>query len=354
MLKIAFIVFSLRGGGAERVVSELSNQLIDEMDVAVLQLSEIEPFYKLDSRIKHVSYYGPQHGILRYAKLARFLVRELRMLAPDVIVSFGETINPFVIGVAKLVRIPVIVSNRASPLSSLKGRRGWLNPIAYRFASGVLVQTDRAVEMLATRYRRCRWIVMGNPVRLPELVPPQSSRENLCISVGFLGGQKNQAAIIRSFALAAPPDWQLIFVGDGPDRQRLEDLSINLGVGERVQFMGALPDVHAVLLRARVFVFASRSEGVPNALAEAMASGCACIAYDCITGPRELIDDGVSGLLIPLDDERRLVEGLQQLIIDEQLRDKLAKGARCKAKMFRLEQVRDEFLNGIQAVVQAR
>ena len=349
--KITFVVFSLRGGGAERVVSQLSNELAERLEVSIIQLSDMEPFYRLDDKVQDYRYEGSSSGLLRYIGLARYLYTTLRRVKPDVVVSFGETISPFVIAISKLARVPVFASNRASPISSLSGRRAWLNPLAYRYADGVIVQTRRAIELLSGRFRGCRWLVMENPVKYPDTVPTEQQRRNLCVCVGYLGEQKNQGAVIRAFAQSAPDDWSLAIVGDGPDRQVLEVLAAELGLGSRVEFTGAVLDVYEILMRARVFAFASRSEGFPNALAEAMACGCACIAYDCPTGPAELIEHDESGLLVKLDNEQVLATGMQQLMRDAALRERLGSAARVRAAELRVDLVSRRFIDGVAEVI---
>lgn len=349
--KICFVVFSLRGGGTERVVSQLANALANEIDPVVIQLSAIEPFYRLDPRVRLIRHPGSGAGVLRLFGIAWYLYQVFIRERPDVVVSFGETISPFVIGVAKLAGVPVLVSNRASPMSSLSGRRAWLNPLAYRYADGVIVQTRRAIECLSGRFRDCHWLVMENPVKFPDTVPAERERRNLCVCVGYLGQQKNQAAVIRAFARSAPEDWSLAIVGDGPDRQFLEALTAELELNGRVEFTGAVANVYDILLQARVFAFASRSEGFPNALAEAMACGCACIAYDCHTGPAELIKHDESGLLVGLDDEQDLTAGLHRLMGDAALRGQLGSAARMRASELRLELVSRRFIDSVAKTV---
>lgn len=351
--KICFVVFSLRGGGTERVVSELANALSKEVDSVVIQLSAMEPFYQLDPCVRLIRYPRSGSRLTRLFGLAWYLYRVLIRERPDVVVSFGERISPFVIAVAKLARVPVLASNRASPISSLSGQRSWLNPLAYRQADGVIVQTRRAVELLSERFRGCSWVVMENPVRFPDTVPDERARRNLCVCVGYLGQQKNQAAVIRAFARSAPEDWSLAIVGDGPDRQFLEALTAELELKGRVEFTGAVANVYDILLQARVFAFASRSEGFPNALAEAMACGCACIAYDCHTGPAELIKHNESGLLVGLDDEQDLAVGLQQLMDDAPLRGRLGSSARIRASELRVEVVSRRFIDSVAKTVRA-
>ena len=94
---------------------------------------------------------------------------------------------------------------------------------------------------------------------------------------------KGQEELLRAFSrLRDPRDWRLMLVGDGPQRERLEALTDELRLGERVRFTGARKDVDALLARSSIFAFASLSEGYPNALLEAMASGLCCISFDCV------------------------------------------------------------------------
>src|SRR6056297_2155753 len=169
--KVLFVVFSLRGGGAERVVTQLSQALSDGRQVVIAQLCDMEPFFNPHAAVRLHRYRGPGRGIRRYLGLMRYLYRIFLAERPDVTVSLGETISPFGVVTGRLAGQRVIVSNRASPLASLKGRRGWLNPLVFPLAEAVLVQTHRAVEILSKRFRLCRWLVLENPLDIPTSVP---------------------------------------------------------------------------------------------------------------------------------------------------------------------------------------
>ena len=349
--RITFVLFSLRGGGAERIVANFASVLSKRFEVTIIQLSDHESFYELPQGVHLASYRGIASGFRRFPTLAIYLRRELSRFKPDVIISFGENVNPFVLAVAKLGGHKVVVSNRASPYSSLRGRRGWLNPLLYPIADAVWVQTQRAVEVLAQRYRGCRWWVIENPIDFPEHVPEDSERQNICVTVGHLGGQKNQAVTIRAFAKVAPADWALWIVGDGPEKARLEELSTSLGISDRIIFMGAVTNVYAVLQQAKIFLSASRSEGFPNALAEAMAFGCACVAYDCPTGPAELIDSDQSGLLVELDDRNEFERALEKLIESDGLRTQIGKAARADISRLAIKNVAGDLIQKLESVV---
>ena len=116
----------------------------------------------------------------------------------------------------------------------------------------------------------------------------------------------------------------MILVGESPDRERLEILAEYLNEKESISFLGARKDVPELLNNAQIFAFTSQTEGFQNALAEALAQGCACTSYDCITGSSELISDGENGLLVELDNEAEFFEKLSLLIQDEDLRKRFS------------------------------
>lgn len=348
--KVIFVVFSLRGGGAERVVAQLAESLRHDKKVVIAQLCDMEPFFKVPAGVTHYRFRGAERGLPRYYGLLRYLRRVFRRERADVTVAFGETISPFVVIAGLLAGQKVIVANRASPLSSLRGRRRWLNPLVFPMAEAVMVQTHRAVQILEKRFRGCQWLVLENPLEIPDSVPDDDGRANVCLTVGLLGGQKNQEAIIDAFAESAPEDWELWVAGDGPARSMLAARAEQRGVPDRVRFLGEVENVFELLMQARVFAFASRSEGFPNALAEAMACGCACIAYDCVSGPAELISHEQSGLLVPLDDPEAFNAGLKRLTTSPELRSTLAAGARERTRSLDRDAISRRFLDAVCAM----
>ena len=134
--------------------------------------------------------------------------------------------------------------------------------------------------------------------------------------------------LIEAFAPLAEefPDWHIILYGDGDARECLEERVKELGLEERVLFKGVQANIPEKIEGASVFVLSSKQEGMPNALIEAMVLGLAVVSTDCSCGgPRDLIEPGVNGLLIPVDDTIELSRALRQLMEDEEKRKEMSR-----------------------------
>jgi glycosyltransferase involved in cell wall biosynthesis len=165
------------------------------------------------------------------------------------------------------------------------------------------------------------------------------------VSFGRLGPQKGFDVLLRAFAAVSPahPDWELAIFGAGPDLESLRALAGDLGLQGRIRFPGRVKDPHAVMRCAGLYVLSSRFEGFPNALCEAMACGMPVIATDCPTGPREIITDGVDGLLVPNEDAAAMASAMDRLMGDEALRKELGSRASLIAARFSLDAVMSQW-----------
>jgi glycosyltransferase involved in cell wall biosynthesis len=161
------------------------------------------------------------------------------------------------------------------------------------------------------------------------------------IAAGRLKRQKDFPSLVRAFAgvSRAHPGWRLRICGGGAERAALAALIDELRLGGRVELAGKVRDMEAELEAASVFALSSRVEGLPLALLEAMAMGLAVVSFDESAGPRDLIDDGVDGLLVPARDEPALARAICALIESPDLRRRLGDGARHKAAAYGIETI---------------
>jgi glycosyltransferase involved in cell wall biosynthesis len=161
------------------------------------------------------------------------------------------------------------------------------------------------------------------------------------VAAGRLVPVKGYDRLIRAFAQVADdhPDWILQIFGEGPLRTRLEKQAAALGLADRVVLPGLVRSIESELVRSSVFALSSIHEGLPMSLAEAMACGLACVAYDCAPGVREIVTDGVDGIVVPPGSVDALASGLRRLMHDEQLRRRYGSAARASVRRFAPETV---------------
>jgi len=167
-------------------------------------------------------------------------------------------------------------------------------------------------------------------------------RGPLLVSVGRLSRMKDQATMLRALALL-PPDHRLVIFGEGNQRPHLTALVRELGLAGRVDLPGHSPNPFAHMARADLFVLSSRFEGFCNALLEALVVGTPGVATDCPSGPREILDDGRYGPLVPVGQPRALADAILTALADPPSRSDL----RAAVARLGLEGALDKYLEAL-------
>jgi glycosyltransferase involved in cell wall biosynthesis len=158
---------------------------------------------------------------------------------------------------------------------------------------------------------------------------------------------KQLDVLVKAFAglvPTLPASAQLLIVGDGEERARLENQAIELGVGPQVKFVGSVTNVEPYLQASDIFVLPSRNEGLPVALLEAMACSLPCVA-SATGGIMDLIRSGVNGLMVPPGDAQALQSALETLLLDPTLATQLGRQARQDAHQnYSMEHTAQDYL----------
>jgi glycosyltransferase involved in cell wall biosynthesis len=146
------------------------------------------------------------------------------------------------------------------------------------------------------------------------------------VAMGRMEPQKGFDRLLTAFAKCAErhPEWTLRIVGEGAERAPLQGLAVKLGLESRIRLDAVTKAPENVLRDSDLFVLSSRYEGFPMVLLEAMACGLPVISFDCPTGPREMIRDGIDGVLVAPDDVEALAEAMDNLMGAQQVRQRLA------------------------------
>lgn len=319
-MKILFYINVLAGGGAERVITNLANYFnAKQYEVMVVNTFRMENEYKLDEGIKHfyLESKPTRAGMIRRnisrIKQLRKLLKELR---PDVAISFMQEPNFRLIAASHNLDLKTVVSVRADPVQEGK------NSIARLFlvwplkrANAVVFQTKQAQQYFEPDIVARSRIIL-NPVNEKFYVSEFSGKRKDIVSVGRLCVQKNHKMLIEAFyAIAGGCLDNLLIYGDGPEREELQKIIEDKGMADRIFLKGNVGEIQTVIKSAKMFVLSSDSEGLPNALMEAMALGIPCIATDCpCGGPQMLIENGENGFLVPVGDVDALAMCMKKLL----------------------------------------
>ncbi|AKH42842.1 glycosyltransferase involved in cell wall biosynthesis [Altererythrobacter atlanticus] len=348
---ICIVLASLGAGGAERVVAWLARQLVSAgSSVTIISFDRPEdPVYHdfghgVRLRRLGIDAKGRGGGLLPPA--ARRIIalrRTLREIAPDIAVGFLTKINTLLLAASAGMDVPVIVAERNNPQLQ-PAHPMWKHALRllYRRADRIICQT-RASMVCVPQVCHANVRVIPNPVSAPAMCrsAPDGAGGRVIASVGRLERQKGFDLLIRAFAEMAgkAPGWDLDIWGEGPERENLAALAASLGVADRVNLRGLSDRPGGWIEQADLFVLASRYEGFPNVLGEAMAAGLPVISANCDFGPAELVRDGETGLLVPPEDVDALAAALLKMTGDDAFRDRLANAAPEVAQTFSNDRV---------------
>jgi glycosyltransferase involved in cell wall biosynthesis len=325
---IALLLPDLRVGGAERVALSLmrSFRAAGHRVEFVLMDKKGELLSEVPSDVRIVDL-----GARRVRHAIRPLVRYLRQSRPD---AMQVSLWPLTVAAILARRIArstarLVVSDHAALSKQFAGRPLTLAAIGasvrlfYRRADARVMVATAAAEDLARLSglpRECFDIVY-NPVERPaDRIGPTSEIEAMwrdadgrIITVGTLKAQKNHELLIRSFArVRESRPARLMILGSGELETHLKQLAASLGIGDDVIFPGFAADPWPYYASSNLFALSSDYEGYPLVLVEAMRCGLPVVSTDCESGPREILDGGKFGRLVPVGDERALAGAMME------------------------------------------
>lgn len=348
MKKITFILGSMGRGGAERVISILSDYYAKkgyQTDIIVLLKNEVG--YKLDESTRVIDFSG---GITSRLKRLPFWIKSIKKYVkenkPDVIVSFAARINVIVLHACKKLKTKIIVSERNDP--RLDGRSKLVEFMTNRLypkADKVVFQTERAKSYFK---KLKNGLIIPNPIRVSVLA--KNTDVNKIVTVGRLTPQKNQKMLIKAFYELSKkhPEVFLEIYGAGELEDELSTLIQELGLIDRVHLMGNRENVIDLISDAGMFCLSSDYEGLSNALLEAMMMGISCVSTKC-AGADEYIIDGENGFLVDVGDEENFAKKMMELYNNVEMQKQFSEKSKETAVAFSIETVMkkwDEIIEG--------
>lgn len=335
----------------ERVMSELTWFFCrkDKVEIhLVLYGKKPEIFYIIpDSITVHRPTQVFYNQFRLYSSLSRlaYLRRVIKRIGPHSILSFGEYWNSFTLLALTGLSLQIYVSDRCSPAKKYGFFHSQLRHWLYPRARGVIAQTELARQLYKSQFHNDNVIVIGNPIRMYG--GDETQKDKIVLTIGRLIESKNHDKIIEVFCKINRPGWKLVIVGGDALKQnnllKLRNLVYSLGAESKVFLKGYRTDPEKFYQKSSIFVSASESEGFPNVIGEAMSAGIPVVAFDCISGPSEMIMDGQNGYLVPMHDYYSLSERIEQLMDNESLRNMMGARARESITKYSIENIGSKY-----------
>jgi glycosyltransferase involved in cell wall biosynthesis len=348
--RLLMLLPTLAAGGAERVTVHLANYWARKgWTVRVVTIADAESdFYRLDSRVERVGLAlsaestSITNGLLQNLSRIRAIRRQIVSFEPEFAIAM-MTVSNILLALATVGRSKMctIGSERVHPPQVPLGF-AWeaARRYCYRFLDCVVALAPDSAKWIEKNTNARVVRIVGNPVVYPlpnQDQTAESSRSamqlvagrQIMLAIGRLVPQKGFDLLIRAFATCATqfPNWDLVILGEGPERSALVQQAADAGLTLRISFPGVATNVSAWLTKSDLFVLSSRFEGFPNTLLEAMACGLPVVSFDCETGPNMLIRNDTNGILVPAGDIKTFAAAIERLMGDACLRAKLGSAA---------------------------
>ena len=334
---IVFLINSIAGGGAERVMMRLidySRDRLSAFDFHLVLLDVEEEAYAIPDWVR-------VHRLDCRGKTVTSLVRLwslLRELKPRLVMSFLTRANIATVLVSKTLGFRSLISERSN--TSAHHEHGLVGLVSrfiirqtYSRADAVIAVSRGIADDLIDNFRvkPDRMHVIANPIdakaikALADQAPADLPERPYIVAMGRFVRGKNFTLLLQAFAESRLTDFDLVILGQGPLEQELKALAADLGLSGRVRFPGFQSNPFPLISHGYAYVLPSNDEGFPNGLVEAMVTGIPVISTDCRSGPAEILDDrregetkglhmGKYGLLVPTEDKAALIDALHQVI----------------------------------------
>ncbi|MDY3199999.1 MAG: glycosyltransferase [Arcobacter sp.] len=366
-MKIAFIINSLSGGGAERVIQTLSNSLIKKgYEIHIILLNNEKQVYELHANIKvytlKTSIISKGLGKIIFIPLQSielfFLLKKLKVKNA---ISFLVRANLVFSFVKYFSNFKVVISER-SFASKHYERKSFSNQIMnflikkLYFKADLIVPISNGIkESLVKDYHlnENKISVIHNPQNIDyindyklfkiDFIFEQNYR--YFITLGRLIELKDHVNMIKAFRVVkdSNPMVKLLILGEGPLKNNLQSLINNLGLEYDVLLLGFIKNPFEYLKRSDVFVFSSKFEGFGNVIVEAMACGLPVISTNCPSGPSEILDNGKYGMLVDVENYKDLAAKMVSMLYEETLTYFKNQSTK-RAKDFNVKTIEQEYL----------
>jgi GalNAc-alpha-(1->4)-GalNAc-alpha-(1->3)-diNAcBac-PP-undecaprenol alpha-1,4-N-acetyl-D-galactosaminyltransferase len=329
MKKVMFVCQSLGNGGAERVVSVLTDELSEaDYRVFILTMTKEKQVYNINENVEIVAPHKNYNaGILGKLQRVKIIRDEIIKHKIDVVVAFSHYNAMFSVIASYGLPVRIIGSERNDP-AQLKNRKilNSTRNILYKKLDCLVCQTDEAKAYFPNKIQEKTTIIL-NPISASIIDPYCGEKEKKIVTFCRLEPQKNLRMLIDAFEMLYEeyPDYELNIYGEGSERENLLNYIVSKGLVNVISIKPFCKDVHQKVMKATIFALPSNYEGLSNSMIEAMALGIPTVVTDCpCGGARMVIENNKNGIMVSVDDPKAMYEAFKKIIVSPKFAKELS------------------------------
>ena len=329
MKKVMFVCQSLGNGGAERVVSVLTDELSEaDYRVFILTMTKEKQVYNINENVEIVAPHKNYNaGILGKLQRVKIIRDEIIKHKIDVVVAFSYYNAMFSVIASYGLPVRIIGSERNDP-AQLKNRKilNSTRNILYKKLDCLVCQTDEAKAYFPNKIQEKTTIIL-NPISASIIDPYCGEKEKKIVTFCRLEPQKNLRMLIDAFEMLYEeyPDYELNIYGEGSERENLLNYIVSKGLVNVISIKPFCKDVHQKVMKATIFALPSNYEGLSNSMIEAMALGIPTVVTDCpCGGARMVIENNKNGIMVAVDDPKAMYEAFKKIIVSPKFAKELS------------------------------
>lgn len=362
MKKICFLSGDItRSGGMERVGLIIANKLANmpskyEVHILSLRNASKNSFFSIDKKIKSKSMFGDEKVsyFRNYFKVVSHIRKYIKDNKIDILIDVDVILSLFSISATRFTRTKLISWEHFNYYANLGVRyRDWARKLASKFSDVIITLTDEDTGYYQQNLNPKALVhTIYNPIIIEASDKEYSVDSKIILSAGRLTHQKGFDYLIdvANIVFAKHPNWKWLILGEGIEREKLENKIAELNLSNHVILEGRVSNIDDYYDKAAMFVLTSRYEGFGLVLTEAKSHKLPCVSFKCKAGPSEIVLNKVNGFLVDCFDIEEMADRVCELIENKELRKEFSDRTLEDTEKFDIENIIDNWTNLLETL----